>query len=83
MKSKSLVVHRDFEQLPGCDEGIGLAKNFLSGCEMAVYNLSVSDATDQRFDFLCKYNALVRHRVSCLECNEARTNLQSSRSLAL
>jgi hypothetical protein len=72
MKSKSLVVHRDFEQLPGCDECIGLAKNFLSECEMAVYNLNVSDATDQRFDFLCKYNALVRHRVSCLECNEAR-----------
>jgi hypothetical protein len=83
MGSKSSVVHRDFEQLPGCDEGVGLAKNFLSECEMAVYNLSVSDATDQRFDFLCKYNALVRHRVSCLECNEARTSLKGNGSLAL
>jgi hypothetical protein len=83
MECKSLLVHWDFEQLRGCDEGIELAKNFLVECEMAVCNLGVSDPTDQRFDFLCKYNALVRHRVSCLECNEARTNLQSSRSLAL
>jgi hypothetical protein len=83
MECKSLLVHWDFAQLPGCDESVGLAKNFLSECEMAVYNLSVSDPTDQRFDFLCKYNVLVRHRGSCLECNEARTSLKGNGSLAL
>jgi hypothetical protein len=83
MERKSLLVHWELEQLRGCDEGIRLATNFLTECEMAAYNLSASDPTDQRFDFLCKYNALIRHRVSCPECNEARTNLQSNSLLAL
>jgi hypothetical protein len=78
MECESMPVHCDFEQLPGCDEGIGLAKKFLIECRMAVYNMSIDGPTDERFDFLCKYNALVRHRASCLECKEAGTNRQSS-----
>lgn len=83
MKCESLLVHWDFEQISGCDEGIRLAQRFLVDCGIAVCNLSVSDPSDQRFDFLCKYNALVRHRVSCLECNQARNNLPSDALLAL
>jgi hypothetical protein len=83
MECESMLVHWDFEQLPGCDEGIGLAKKFLIECRMAAYKLSIGDPTDQRFDFLCKYNALVRHRASCPECKEAETKLQSSNLLPL
>jgi hypothetical protein len=71
MTRESLLALLNSEQLSTCDEGMELAQDFLIECGMAVCNLSVSDPEDQRFDFLCKYNALVRHRVSCRECKEA------------
>lgn len=83
MKCESLLVHWDFEQISGCDEGIRLAQRFLVECGIAVCNLSVCETSDQRFDFLCKDNALVRHRVSWLECNQARTHLHGGALLAL
>jgi hypothetical protein len=75
MELESSVVHGGCREIAGCDEGIRLAKTFLIECGMAVWNLSVSDPTDQRFDFLCKYNALVRHRDCCLECSETANQL--------
>src|SRR5450631_430319 len=83
MERESLVVHWDLEQLSACHEGMELAQNFLIECGAAVCNLSESDPQDQRFDFLCKYSALIRHRTSCLECNEARASPQNSGPVGL
>ena len=83
MGCESLLVHWDLEQLSACHKGMELAQDFLIECGAAVCDLSASDPRDQRFDFLCKYSALVRHRVSCLECKNARIKPQSRRLLAL
>jgi hypothetical protein len=68
--SKAFLSLLKLPDMPACDEGMELAKQFLEACGYAVANVDAEDSTDLTVRFVQCWNAFLKHRNDCPKCNE-------------
>jgi hypothetical protein len=72
INTKALLSLWKVDQIPACDEGMELAREFLIACVRGVDRISVEDTLALRSDFIFRYSRFALHRETCPKCNEVR-----------
>jgi hypothetical protein len=70
LNSAALLKLWDLEDLAACDEGMELAKAFLTSCGRALECVGHCNTLTLRSDFHFRFSQYVAHRESCDKCNE-------------